>query len=132
MRSVAVLVISWEEAQNALAITVAGLGTAKRWIMFWHIGLVVLLSILADLAKAQTPADDDPMTWAYDYAYARAICDSSTAGERAMPLSDASVSCQQAAAMKEFLKRQGYWCVTNVVADFGEPCTPGLAKTPAR
>jgi hypothetical protein len=100
--------------------------------MFRKISLVVMLLIFAYSAKAQMPADDDPMQWSYHYAYTQAICDSSTAGARATPFTDASVSCQQAAEMKEHLKRKGYWCVTNVEADIGVPCTLGLAKKPAR
>jgi hypothetical protein len=44
------------------------------------------LMALASLAHAQTPdLDNDSMVWSYNYAYTRAICDSSSPKERAMP-----------------------------------------------
>jgi hypothetical protein len=95
---------------------------------------IAALLALAAPANAQIPSNDDPMMWAYDYAYFRAICDSATPRERAdrgtrsRRGSDASESCQQAVDAKEHLKRKGYWCVTNAAADIGVPCTPGLAK----
>ena len=95
--------------------------------------LAFALALQVASGSAQMPADDDPMMWAYDYAYTRAICDSATPKERAMRgRTDARVNCEQAAEMKERLKRKGYWCVTNAAADIGVPCTPGLAKTQAR
>ena len=56
----------------------------------------------AGSAAAQIPADNDPMIWAYDYAYTRAICDNASPQQRASRRkTDATVNCWQAQVAKE-------------------------------
>jgi hypothetical protein len=91
---------------------------------------ILPLLMVGGSAVAQIPVDNDPMMWAYNYAYSRAICDSASPKERASPhKTDATVNCWQAQMAKEKLKANGYWCVTNLKADIGVPCTPAMAKS---
>ena len=81
---------------------------------------ISLSAALAGGATAQTPADNDPMMLAYNYAYTRAVCDIASPKRRKSPhRTDATANCSQAQMFKDELKATGYWCVTNSEADVG-------------